>query len=305
MLEAIRRRLRVAQFNHAVRDIAVCPPVHCDTAQALTLVSQLRHTDILMYLLALKTFARYLTPGRVVVLNDGSLDNVDQALLQQQIPGVEIRPISAINTGPCPRGGTWERLLHILDLSRDAYVIQLDADTMTLTDIADIRQCIAENRSFTLGTPTGREIVSFDEASEFIQRHLPDAQHVQVFAERALARAPNKEGQRYVRGNSGFAGFGRGACSRAQVEAFSQTMSTLLGADKWQEWGSEQVSSNFAVANSPNGLVLPQPRYAFFNPKLDYTQSAFLHFIGTHRFHDGTYAQLGRTAIAELQKTAP
>ena len=67
------------------------------------------------------------------------------------------------------------------------------------------------------------------------------------------------------------------------------------------EWGSEQVASNFVVANSPSASVLPYPRYACFDPDLaSPSQVAFLHFVGTWRFHGGIFAAAAKTAIARL-----
>ncbi len=42
-----------------------------------------------------------------------------------------------IPVGGCQRGGTWERLLYLLDRSETEYAIQLDADTLTVGDDAD------------------------------------------------------------------------------------------------------------------------------------------------------------------------
>lgn len=73
-------------------------------------------------------------------------------------------------------------------------------------------------------------------------------------------------------------------------------MSALLGA-RWSEWGTEQVSSNYVVANSPDARVLPYPKYACFDLDMDPERSAFLHFIGTHRFERGVYAALANRVI--------
>ena len=70
--------------------------------------------------------------------------------------------------------------------------------------------------------------------------------------------------------------------------------------DKWSEWGSEQVMSNIIVANAPHARVLPHPKYADCQ-KMKPGQTRFIHFIGSCRFRNGTYAQLGTEVVASLQ----
>ena len=74
-----------------------------------------------------------------------------------------------------------------------------------------------------------------------------------------------------------------------------------MGARRWAEWGSEQVTSNFVIANEPNPLLLPYDRYLnFWNADLP-GDARFAHFIGTYRFHRGAYAGATRKAISALK----
>lgn len=79
-------------------------------------------------------------------------------------------------------------------------------------------------------------------------------------------------------------------------------MLALLG-ERWYEWGTEQCASNFAVANSPDAVVLPFPAYASFGPEAIARagQTKFFHFIGTFRFHAGFFAQEGQKTIELLK----
>ncbi len=203
--------------------------------------------------------------------------------------------LSALETGGCPKGGTWERLVLILERCADEYVIQVDSDTLAKNVLGEVLQCIEDNRAFTLGTRMGQRFVTLCEAADHIAGLSGD--HVQMVAERAMARFAAPDRRRYVRGSSGFAGFARGGFPRRELEAFSSEMSALIG-DKWTEWGSEQVSSNYVVANSPRASVLPYPKYACFDLRMDPTDSAFLHFIGTNRFDRGVYATLANQVMA-------
>jgi hypothetical protein len=73
---------------------------------------------------------------------------------------------------------------------------------------------------------------------------------------------------------------------------------------RWEEWGTEQVTSNFLIASSPGGFVLPWPKYCCFYASEDVSQNALIHFIGTWRFRGGVYARLGKRVAAELVRPA-
>ena len=114
--------------------------------------------------------------------------------------------------------------------------------------------------------------------------------HVCVAAEAALDRLPNAADKSYVHASSGFGGFARGAFALDELEWFSQQMSDLIGRRMWHErWGSEQIGSNYTLANAPGAAVLPFPKYATFEPHLAPGEPAFLHYIGEYRYNDGVY----------------
>ncbi len=109
---------------------------------------------------------------------------------------------------------------------------------------------------------------------------------------------PDAQMLRYVRGSSAFVGLSQGGFHRQQIERFYRELEPLFG-DRFQEWGSEQVGSNFAVANSPNATVLPYPSYANYEPGF-HGDAKFVHFYGTHRYMNGVYARQGRRVIDHL-----
>jgi hypothetical protein len=279
-------------FNAFARDVLATRPLSMVPAP-LVLLSQVCHRDLLPYLVAVKSLYRRLGEGEVVVVDDGTLDEADKAHILWHLPLSSIVPLAAIDTGRCPRGGTWERLLAIVDRSAEAYVIQVDSDTVTAGAIPEVVAAYRANRSFTLGTDIGQAAVPVAEIKTFPHDSIC------CLAERMLSKLPEAGRLRYVHGSSGFAGFARGAFSRGAVEAFSDAMRGLLG-DRWDEWGSEQVASNFLVANAPDAVVLPYRRYACFEPWLDRNPRAFLHFYGTYRYKGGIYAAAARQAISAL-----
>jgi hypothetical protein len=262
-------------------------------------LSQVQHKDVLLLLLAVKSFARQVRPRTVCVLNDGSLSANDRAVLREHIPGVNLLELAEFRSAICPRGGTWERLLAIASLVRDHYVIQLDSDTLTIGLIEEVRHCIERQSAFALGTWNNQKIETMRKRCETARKlaHQTDS-HVQVVAEANLDKLDDFESLRYVRGCSGFAGFARQSFTRELVEEISGQMQAAIGA-KWSEWGSEQVMSNIVIANIPNAIVLPHPKYADCH-KMQPAVTEFIHFIGSCRFDDGNYARLGAQLIARL-----
>ena len=301
MLYRYKRKAETAWFRFNARDVFKTAPLICDSEGGAVFVSQVCHRDIAMYLVALKSFGQYVRPNKVVVLDDTSLTQSDKKILQQHIQPIEILSIRDVNNSNCPKGGTWERLLFISDHAPTSYVVQVDSDTLTVRSPAIIQAHIDGNVSFTLGEWRGQEIICAREAAKLVSHLVEDGSaHVQMVSESNLDHLAYDRELKYVRGCSGFAGFAKGSFSRSAVERFSQGMADLVGAKKWSEWGSEQVTSNFIVANSAKAQVLPFPEYCFHSPDTDVESATFIHFIGTHRFHGGRYARLARQVISQL-----
>jgi hypothetical protein len=296
MFYRLRRQIARAAFDWRARGIRVTQPLVLRDAP-LAVVSMVRSADLAMYLLAIKSFYRHLPGGQVVVLDDGTLSAEDRAKLAEHIPGVRIDRLNDVAVGPCPRGGCWERLLYILDLSAERFVIQLDSDVLTSGPIPEIVDAVARNASFTLNSGPDFRIVSVEAAAAAVEGH--DMRYPQVRSEAVMPGIPPALGRRYVRGSAGFAGFGRGAVTRGQAEAYSAAMQGLMG-EQWRAWGTEQVTSNFLVANAPGGHVLPWPAYACHGEDCDGTGARLLHFIGSWRFERGVYAGRARQVIRDL-----
>ena len=299
MFYQLKDRVRRYRFAGACKGVLHAAPVALDASSNLVVLSQVQHKDVPLYLLAVKSFARQVRPRTVCVLNDGSLSANDCAVLREHVPGVNLLELAEFRSAICPRGGTWERLLAIASLVRDHYVIQLDSDTLTIGPIEEVRHCTERQSAFALGTWNNQKIETMRERCETARKlaHQTDS-HVQVVAEANLDKLDDFESLRYVRGCSGFAGFARQSFTREFVEAISGQMQAAIGA-KWSEWGSEQVMSNIVIANIPNAIVLPHPKYADCH-KMQPGVTEFIHFIGSCRFDDGNYARLGAQLIARL-----
>ncbi|BAV65292.1 hypothetical protein SCLO_1022520 [Sphingobium cloacae] len=264
------------------------------------------------YLIAAKSLHHHLRRGRMVVMDDGTLTEQDRALLRHHLGDPQILSLADVDVGPCPRGGTWERLLTILDIAADDYVIQLDSDTVTIGPVPHIEEAIDANRCFTLlGAETPARTIM--DVHEFQACSFPDGEptaedregHIQGATESVLTRLAIEglDRPRYVRGCSGFAGFARGS-NRRLAMSFSQAAGAILGADRWKEWGTEQITSNFVIANSDDAVVLPPSSYENYWGTPSSDDVRFLHFIGTYRWHAWEYQRRSLAAIKALDRAA-
>lgn len=297
MFYRLKKAMAGGRFRRQINDVLDTPPMPVRPG-GLSIVSMVSNHDVQMYVLSMKSFYSRLGKGQLVVIIDRDMPAASRAQLSSHFPGIEFQVLEDIPVGKCQRGGTWERLYYLLGRTRNEYVIQLDCDTLAFgPDVQEILDCIATNRAFTLSGGE-REVVSLREAAR--RARTISHPYVGIAAESLFDQYPGADGLRYVRGSSGFAGFAKGAFDATQIEEFHVQMERLL-PDRWTEWGTEQCASNFAVANSPNALVLPSPKYANFDHHHDPRASTFLHFIGAYRYDDDLFANLGSKVIRELR----
>lgn len=301
MFYRARRALNRAWFDFHVRSLTQTPPLPSSNSP-VTVASMVCHGEVLMYLLALKSFVAELGfSPRVVVLNDGSLGSDDVQLLRTQVPSISIRSISEFDTGKCPKRGCWERLMLICDLVQDGYVVQLDSDTLTSKPITEVLTCIRENRSFTLlGDRSTPRVQPMLEAWEDLKGSK--SSQPQAVCERNFNLLPEATSLRYLRGNAGFVGYAHRSISRERVEWFSELMRGIAEGT-WDQWGSEQLTSNLLISNSEDPVALPFPRYCSYwaHPDINYADSAFVHFIGPHRYSNGFYKKSAKVALRALR----
>jgi len=303
-----RFHTHASRFWHerVARRVLATPPLQ-PAEDGLLLFSMIGSSVVLPYLVAVKTLHRQLNRGRVVLLDDGSLTEQDRDVLNAQLGRPEIIPIASVDTGPCPKGGTWERLLTILDRRADHYVIQLDSDTVTLGPVPQVEQAIAANRSFTLAGGERAATIGFLPVPEFVAAFWPDGEthpHVQSVIESRMNELPGAGARRYARGCSGFAGFARGGSGREAAEAFSVEAERIVG-NRWQEWGTEQVTSSYVIANEPGAELLRYDHYFNYWNEPWNEAMRFIHFVGAHRYTNGAYLRTTRQALGQIEAEAP
>jgi len=302
LLYGIRNNVAKKWFNIRCKDILSTPPIRPSKSN-LKIVSFIHPTHVLMSIIAIKSLYYYLKEGQVVILSDNTFTSKDIKTLKYHLSPSEIVDIDGINIGKCPPGNTWERLCFIAHCVKNHYVIQADADTIAIGEIPEVQKCVRENRSFTLGSPSGQKISPMKDTCEMAK--LSQNTRVQMVSEKNFDKLINYNQLKYVRGSSGFAGFAKGSFSLEELEKFSQEMQENIGYAKWSEYGSESLASSYIVANSPSACVLPYPKYASYytNRKVDYEKSSFIHLIGTERFAKGFYQKVARGMIKKIRNT--
>lgn len=300
VIQRLRRDYFRRQYHRAARQVLVTRPLERGTLP-FVLLSMVQQRDVHSYLVAVKSFSHFLNPKRILVVCDPSIDAGDCALVKQHIPHVEFRPAHEFVHPDIPRGGCWERLFAISELVPDTYVVQLDADTLTIQPVPEVLDAILSGNGFVLGEMPDTPVRSLPATRENALPWIEPGAHIQAFAETEMVNAGLPTQARYIRGCAGFTGFPRSAAMRETMLDFSRRMSARLG-DGWQRWGTEQVTSNYLVSNASGTRPLPFPKYG--TPDCATMETAFFHFIGSMRFINNKYEVTSRRAI-RLISNAP
>ena len=138
MLTSLRNRFQnKALFEQRLAEVKRTPPIAMKSSRLL-FVSLVNERDLLMYLLAIKSVYRCLGEGQVcAICDDVSVEG--RRLLRQHVEEIELVDVQEIDTGRCPAGGTWERLVFIIDRSQHSYVIQVDSDVLAFPPLTEVR----------------------------------------------------------------------------------------------------------------------------------------------------------------------
>ena len=300
-----RNRRAAARHVNCIKDILDTQPI-VPRDDGLVIFSMIGSSVVLPYLVAVKSLWSRLRRGRIVLLDDGSLTANDKAILTWHCGDPEIIPISSVATEGFPKGGCWERLLTILDHRRAEYWIQLDSDTVTIGPVHQVSQAIASNRSFTLLGGSDAEIGLLT-LRDFVQHRYPagpSGNHIQAQIEARLGEIEQGNYWRYIRGCAGFAGFAAGGPDRSLAQSFIQGVTPIMGCNRMQEWGTEQVASNFLIANDTDPVLLTYSHYFNYWGEAWHDDAAFIHFVGTYRYHQDAYEHASRIAIDQFKLSA-
>lgn len=302
LISKTNEKINKVQFNRVANTVFDTNPIIADANPEIIIVSQIYSSAVHMTLVAIKSFLRFFGSASVELIDDGSLTKEDIHKIETHLIGVKIIHINDINIGSCPNGGTWERLCYIIERSKSAYVIQVDTDTLTTGPIAEIYNLVQSNTSFAVGAPMWPDKIPLNYLKTFTTALKND--HVQVQGEGLLDSIESLKLDGYLRTCSAFTGFAKGKFTLGDLERFSSEMQNKLGAEKWNEWGSEQFSSNVMISTLDDSTVLPWPKYQNYKfPSYSGEYQgivSFIHFIGSCRFLDRKYEKMTKEIISNL-----
>ncbi|MBX9715434.1 MAG: hypothetical protein K2X42_02435 [Burkholderiaceae bacterium] len=295
-MTTLTERFNKLLFNQAAKGVLATPPL-ARGKNDFAAVSMVQHRDVVPYLVAIKSFALFTQPARVVLVADPTLDHSDRAVLRQHLPYIEIVDAVGFRRPALPVGGCWERLSAISVFNAETSVVQVDADTVTQAPLDEVVEAALSGTSFVLRSEAGVEITSLDHAAEYGRKLCATSGHIQPLVESRMNELPAAADWRYARGCAGFTGFGRGALNPQRLDDLSSALRTLHG-QRWNEWGTEQVTSNLLAASAPGAFMLPHPRYC--NADSQSLDTRLAHYIGYARFTSRRYEQQARQTISRL-----
>ncbi len=262
-------------------------------------LSLLQKKDMTMYLIAIKSFLHFVKVKKVIVVCDSDLTDLDRHILHNHIEKVEFYNIADFRHEKLPKGGCWERLTAISIFAKDYYVIQMDADTLTLHQPVEVTEAIVNNVPFILGTEEKyNKKFTLPEISVVAKELILSlkSSHIQLVCEHELINLSNRYNC-YVRGCAGFAGFPKESISLCDLIDISNTFQEKFGS-RWSEWGTEQFASNLLLSNLKGSFILPISQYT--TPDNFDEKNTFLHFIGFLRYRNTLYQKLSLKIIRLL-----
>jgi hypothetical protein len=303
MIEKIsfyRRRLKEEyfryKFNATARKILSTAPV-ARGQEPFAFLSMVQSRDVTAYLVALKSACLHANPSAVYVVCDPSITSEDRAILTTHVPHIQLLDARQFTHPQIPVGGCWERLHAICQLSRDQYLVQLDADTLTTSAMPEVLAAIRGNEAFLLAENAETKLKQVHMVAAAARVTKVNPNHIQTLSESSMDSIGLPANSVYARGCAAFCGFPPDGDRLSQMLNFSSGMRSHLG-DAWNRWGSEQVTSNFLVANSKGVRLLPYPKYGA--PETGTKGMEFFHFIGYLRFINDDYRRFSDSVIRKL-----
>jgi hypothetical protein len=301
MLDRILAKAGEWRFDRTAVNIRNTPPLEIVPGK-VTFVSLVCHKDLDRYLLAIKSVYKRVGAGSIAVLDDGTLTDADRNVLNYQLGNPRYFHKDDIDTGPCPSYICWRRIMLILDLCQEGYVVQVDSDIVARAPLEEALAAIEADEAFMIVNKTHPGHITLKEMSKWVKDKGWQGKTVQMEAERILCNYPQADEKRYLRGTAAFVGWPMNCATKEQLLDFSQFIESEIGP-LWREWGSEQTSTNYLIANCPKLKLLEHPKYVnhFSNSTLE--GAALVHFFGSHRYVGGRYLKYARSLLRELNST--
>ena len=294
------------RFFRQTRAVFSTAPAPCDPHASCEIHTMLGRSGLQPYLVAIKSFLRFVPSVRVLVLSDGTIGPDEAILLGRHVPGCRVvmpeeadaRARSVLGEGSLlwkSRGidASFRRLIDSELFASTPKRINMDSDIVTLRRPDEVLAWIESGTA------------PFQIADTLIEPRREDIDlstaHVQAVFEAKLDELsqmldlPSK----YNRGScAGFYGC-RTELGLVPVERVIRACMALnLRLD---EWGIEQSIVTYLLSTA-GGTILDTRHYFNYWPRDAgrAADAAVVHFLGLHRYHRHVYAAQAATAIAAL-----
>jgi hypothetical protein len=308
MFYQLRKRLNNFRFRRSTQGIYNTPPTPCDPVAACTIHTMLGQAELLMYLVAIKSFLRFGPAARVAAHSDGSLTGVDENYLRVHVPGIRVvtakeadeRAKNELNPFLSEwraRDASWRRVIDTELWCETPRRMIIDSDILTFRRPDAVLDWIAGGggtRPLMFGSTDPEPAGPIPEGTG--KRHIQN-----IFRERLAQFAAEAKGpaEFYQGGTSGYYGCTR-ELSLSEVERLIRA--GLAAGVPMAEWGGEQCLVVYVLSSS-DPIQLDNRKYFNFAPEtMDWlNQGAVAHFYGTFRFYRGVYHRLAAEVVRELK----
>ena len=253
--------------------------------------------DAIPYLVAVRSFARHANPQRVATICSRSIDRRNRKTFCACTLQIELRDAIEFTDPRIPKAGKLERLSAIAGYASESCIRQTDSDNAKVNSVPEAVEAVISGTAFVLGGGPNEGPLALVQTFEQAKAIEVSWGKTQELADIKMAELDRPADEKYVRSCSGSTGFPRSADMLLKLFAYSVEMRHLAG-DRWAEWGTEQVTSNYLVANSQGVKILPLRKYG--KPNYATSEMAFFHFIGYTRYVDDMYESTPRQIIQAL-----
>lgn len=309
MFYRLRNSIKYAIFNLQTKNILSTPPISMATSPKYSLHALVCERDLQMYLLSVKSFITRVKGAQVIAHSDGTLSNKSVDILKEHLPGIKIISRDAADTRAMREldetlqkirgyGGCFDRLIDsILWGGGGRCHIQMDSDILTTKHPRWIEKWVDDERHpFVIADYEKKDLAKLPLDSS-------KKEHIQTQLERNQAVIASKLGLDF--GNIlGLCAAFYGWQDQLKLEEITRFVTTCeaLNIDMTQ-WGAEQVVTTWLL-NARGADRLPKEDYINLQKCAFHLRNSasMIHFIGTHRFHNGWYATMAKREISRLMK---
>lgn len=104
MWSQVRWRIKRRIYSHRCEAIFSTPPIRARN-DGVIIFSMIGTSVMTSYMIAAKSLHHHLKRGRMVIMDDGTLTDLDRSLLRRHLDDPHILSLKDVDVGSCPQGG--------------------------------------------------------------------------------------------------------------------------------------------------------------------------------------------------------